>query len=225
LHRIFKEKVNKLFGINRFSERVDNLNVKITSFKNKRVAEFLHQLTPTFRTKPFSNGEFPKVTIPAFFKQLSREELAEVLRAMFSADGAVVLGVKFHKTKRRWVFTRRISLASAHPVLREQIAELLREKFEMNPKIWKNEIVFDEKEDIIKFHKEIRFVDGVKISRKSKNWTGFEKNEILEFLIKTFELKKKDLEKFKSREEIIAFLKSFLTTPVSGADRAQVSTG
>ena len=71
----------------------------------------------------------------------------------------------------------------------------------MNPKIWKKEIVLDEKNDIFRFQKEIGFVDGVKISRKSKNWIGFEKNKILELIVKTFQLRKKDLEKFQSLED------------------------
>jgi hypothetical protein len=86
----------------------------------------------------------------------------------------------------------------------------LREKFGMNPKIWKKEIVLDEKNDIFRFQKEIGFVDGVKISRKSKNWIGFEKNKILELIVKTFQLRKKDLEKFSNKEEIVNFLKTLL---------------
>lgn len=210
LHKIFKEKVNKLFGINKFTEIIDKLGVLSTSFRNKKIAEFLHKEIPTFRTKPFGNGELPPTRLPTFFKELSSKELAEILKVMFSADGSAVLGVKWHKTKARWVFTRRISFASVHPTIREQVAELLREKFGMNPKIWKKEIVLDEKNDIFRFQKEIGFVDGVKISRKSKNWIGFEKNKILELIVKTFQLRKKDLEKFSNKEEIINFLKTLL---------------
>jgi hypothetical protein len=78
---------------------------------------------------------------------------------------------------------------------------------------------------MIKFQKEIRFVDEVKISGKSKNWKGFEKNQILDLAIKTFKLKKKDLQHFKTKEEVINFLKSLLEAPVADAERVQVPTG
>jgi len=50
----------------------------------------------------------------------------------------------------------------------------------------------------------------VKISSKSKNWCGFEKNQILGLAIKTFGLKKKDLQHFKTKQEIVDFLKTLV---------------
>ena len=79
--------------------------------------------------------------------------------------------------------------------------------------------MLNKKSDLIKFAKEIRFVNGVKVTKNSKNWCGFEKNQILDLAIKTFELRKKDLEKFKTKEEVIDFLKSFLKRPSLSGSR------
>jgi len=76
-------------------------------------------------------------------------------------------------------------------------------------------LILDRKQDIIKFAKEIRFVDGVKITRDSKNWCGFGKNQILDLVIRSMKLRKKDLQKFRTKEEIIHFLKALVTVQAS----------
>jgi hypothetical protein len=128
---------------------------------------------------------------------------------MFSADGSVCFGVKWHKSKNMWQFTRRVKFSSKHPVIKQQIAELLK-RFELNPKTWEKEVVLERRNDLIKFKKEIGFIPGVKVTKNSKNWEGFEKNQILNLLIKSFKLKKKDLQQFKTKEEVINFLKRLL---------------
>ena len=76
--------------------------------------------------------------------------------------------------------------------------------------MYKRQVVLFKKQDIIKFRKEIGFIRGVKVTKDSKNWEGFEKNLILDLAIKTFELKKKDLQEFKMKNEIALFLKSLI---------------
>jgi hypothetical protein len=208
LHELFRKLMGKLFNVQRFEERTDRLGVKSTIKTSKNIVEFLLTLTPSYRTKPYEDGTYPPTEIPKFIKQMSKEDLSKVLQIMFSCDGSVVLGVKWHKLKNHWVFTRRIQLTSVLPKVLNGLSKLLREKFQMRPKIWKNEIVLDRKHDILKFSKEIRFLDNVTISRKSRNWYGFEKNFVLDLVVKTFELRKTDLDRFQTREEVIEFLKS-----------------
>lgn len=216
LLELFKQKMKSLFGIQKFSEWTDEFGVRSLQVRQKQVATQLLTLVPTFRTKPFKDGTFPLVKLPKFFSTLPISELGEVMQAMFSADGSIVLGVKWRKDKRMWVFTRRVCLTSVTPSLKEQVAQILEEKFGMKPQIWKHDVVLERKSDIIKFKQLIRFVEGVKISKKSKVWEGFDKTQILDIAIKTFDLKKRDLQGFESREEIISFLKSFMA-PVAVA--------
>lgn len=210
LHKIFKESLAKLFGITQFSVWFDKKGIKSTQVKRKQVVEQLLQLTPTFRHTPFEDGSLPLVKLPEFIESLTKQELAKVLQVMFSADGSICLGVKWHKSKGMWQFTRKVKLTCEHTTLRTKLFELVV-KLGFKPKIIsEREVTLERKSDIRRFKEVIGFISGVKISTKSKVWTGFEKSQILDLAIKTFDLKKKDLEKFKIKEEVISFLKSFL---------------
>jgi hypothetical protein len=68
-------------------------------------------------------------------------------------------------------------------------------------------VVLERKEDLIKFQKEVRFVDGVKVT-KNGIWSGMDKNNVLDILVKTFEIPQSFIDKFSSKEEIINFLKT-----------------
>ncbi|MBI2542668.1 MAG: hypothetical protein HYW24_00560 [Candidatus Aenigmarchaeota archaeon] len=210
LRELFKQKMKLLFSIEKFSEWTDEFGVKSLQVRQKQAASQLLRLVPTFRTKPFKDGTFPQVRLPEFFEKMSTREMAEIMKAMFSADGSIVLGVKWRQDKKMWVFTRRICLTSVTPSLKEQIAEILEKRFGMKPQIWRSDVALERKSDILKFKEVIGFVKGVKISKKSKVWEGFEKTQILGLAIKTFDLKKKDLQKFKTKEDVISFLKSLM---------------
>lgn len=214
LLELFKQKMESLFGIKKFSEWTDEFGVKSLQVRQKQVASQLLTLVPTFRTKPFKDGTFPPVKLPEFFSTLPISELAKVMQAMFSADGSIVLGVKWRKDKRMWVFTRRVCFTSVTLSLKKQVTQILEEKFGMKPQIWKHDVVLERKSDIIKFKQVIGFVDRVQISKKSKVWEGFEKTQILDLAIKTLDFKKRDLQRFETREDIISFLKSFLAPVV-----------
>ena len=207
LHRIFLEKMSNIFEVKKFHEWFDS--IKSTEVQSKEIFNHLMKLTPTFRTKPFNNGEFPNSKIPEFIMLFDKRNISKVLRVMFSADGSVCFGVKWHKSKNMWQFTRRVKFSSKHPAIKQQIAELLK-RFELNPETWEKEVVLERRNDLIEFKKEIGFIPGVKVTKNSKNWDGFEKNQILNLLIKSFKLKKKDLQQFKTKEEVINFLKRLL---------------
>jgi hypothetical protein len=57
----------------------------------------------------------------------------------------------------------------------------------------------------------VRFVPGVKIGGDSVNWNGFEKNQILDLAVKSFDFK--NFKRFETKEQIMDFLKSQIPTP------------
>jgi hypothetical protein len=213
LHKLFRDIMQKLFQIKKFEEYTDARGVKSTTVNKKEIVDYLLTLTPSYRTKPYEDGNFSAAKIPGFIEKMRKKDLALVLQAMFSGDGSVVLGIKWHKLKNSWVFTRRIQLTSEHPVILDQLANILRKNFDTTPKIWRNQVVLDNKKDIQRFQKEIGFVKGLKTSMKSRNWFGKEKNAVLKLLIKSFEIKKRDLDQFKTKEDAIMFLKNFDSVP------------
>jgi hypothetical protein len=212
LLHLFKEKTEKLFGKHHFVEFVDKRNgVHIIEVNNTKISKKLFELI-----KPLG-----KKQLPHFFFKLNDNSLKEILKFVFSCDGSICLGVKWNKQEKRWKFTRKVKLTSWDSEIREGIAHILR-KLKINCTVENRDVVIERENEMIKFQKEIRFVNGVKISGKSKNWKGFEKNQILDLAIKTFKLKKKDLQHFKTKEEVINFLKSLLEAPVADAERVQV---
>ena len=216
LHKIFKEKVTKIFGIQKFTEFKDKRDIWLakTKFSSTAIASLLLQIVPTFRTRQFSDASFPKSRLPEFIFSLASHEIQEILKVMFSADGGISMWVSRHKKKRVWEIRKRIFLASKHPEIRQQVVLLLK-KIGIEAKDRKSgEVVIWKKSQIEKFHSIVGFVSGVKVTKDSKHWTGFEKSQILDLAVRTFDFKKKDLEKFRTREEIISFLKSFLAPAI-----------
>lgn len=220
LHKLFRGKISELFGRVHFTERIEKNGTKRTQVSRKDIAKKLLQKCrlETFRRKRLKNGEFPTVRIPSFIKKLSIQKMRKFLQVAFSADGSISVSVRWHKGNKSWEIRRRIELTCKHPNLRKEFLEILK-LIGFSPRSSGDNITLERKNDIIKFAKEVRFVDGVKIGKDSKNWCGFEKNQILDLAIKTFKLRKEDLEKFKTKEEIIEFLKSFLKRPSLSGSR------
>ena len=211
LHELFKNKMKTIYGITNFQNKKDHRSeeIKRTVIQNKSVGDSLTQIIPTFRTKQFENGIFPKSKIPNFVFQLPKENISKILQVMFSTDGSVSLWVVWNKRKKVWEIKNYVKISSKHPKIRKQVYDLLK-IFGFNPTIRtsNDEVVLFKKEDIKKFQNKIGFVDGVKVTKDSRHWQGFTKNQILNLVIKSFGLKKKDLQNFKTKEEIINFLKS-----------------
>lgn len=212
LINFFKEEFTKVFGETNFIEILRQNGVTNTEVNSKQIVTELLKLTPTFRTKPFDSGALTDVKIPEFVKGLPAENLKKVFQAMFSADGGVVLRVRLNNKRKKWEILREIRLFSKQPKLKEEISELLK-KLGFNLKVRKDCIALVRKQDMVKFQREIRFVDGVKVT-KNKIWGGNDKNAILDLLVKTFDIKQNEINQFNSKEEIITFLKSFLMAPV-----------
>lgn len=207
---LFKNKVRSLFQRDNFCEFIDKrTNVKTIELNSVEVVRLLLNVCPTFRTIPFSDGTLPKTRLPTFVLEFKEDQIREILKIMFSADGAICLGVKWNKAEKRWKFTRKVTLTCWNLTLKEDIGKLLS-SLGIKFKISNTDIIIERNMEILKFTKFVSFLDGVKISRKSKNWEGFEKNRILELAVKTFDLKKKDLQKFRTKEEVINFLKSLV---------------
>jgi hypothetical protein len=211
MHELFRQQVVKLFGSVHFTERIESNGTKRTQVASKLIVKKLLEACKleTFRRKQFENGEFPAVKLPEFIKSLSRSTVNKFLQVVFSADGSVSLGVRWHKKNKSWEIRRRVELTCKHPELRNDFFELL--KFSgFSPRISGSNITLEKKNDILKFAQEIRFIEGVRIGGDSKNWKGFEKNQILDFAVRTLNFTKKDLENFNTKEKVIDFFKLLL---------------
>ena len=137
-----------------------------------------------FGTITIDGIEYPKAKIPDIVFKYNR--LAkEFLRIYASCDGGI--SVVPAKNRRGSKFlVRKIFISVKHPTLNNQLTELLK-KLGFSPSQYKDQIRLAKKEDIIKFSKQIRFIEGSKISNDSRFLSGFEKNFILKKVIKSYD--------------------------------------
>jgi len=203
----FKKCIESLFGEIHFSERMGKHQIKIVRIFRKNVVNVFLQFIPQWKRK----GNIPlQLPSPA---NVPENLLRSFLRGFFSAEGSVIFGCKWHKLKKLWVINKRVEVASKNESLKFFVAEVLR-KLGFRPAVWKNEVALTRKEDILRFSREIRFIDGVKISRKSRRWSGIEKNVILDIVAKLCEEGKNS---FRSFEEWENFCKTCLASSRLGA--------
>lgn len=134
-------------------------------------------------------------------QELTTDEIKEFLSLVFSADGGVVLGIKWHKRFMRWEIARRVILSCKHPELLMAYKGLVN-KIGIDSKLISGKVVIDTKENIKKFQINIGFIDGVKAAGKSKYWKGFDKNVVLDISIQSYYYNNTFL-RVKTKEEII----------------------
>lgn len=213
MHKCFKEQIIQIFGKTHFTERFERNGTKRTQITSRAIVKQLTEFCgiETFRRKQFKNGEFPKVKLPDFIKILPTSSLLKFLQVIFSADGSISISVRWHKRNKTWEI-RRLELTCKHEQLRKDFLEILK-KAGFNPRISKENITLERKDDILNFFQNVKFIPGVKVGGDSTNWKGFEKNQILELAVKTFDLDKSKLKIFETKEQVINFLKSQIQTP------------
>lgn len=158
-----------------------NYRIKIKDSKNLVIysidlAKELLRLCKNFRTKPFKKDdkiEFSAATFPVEIFQLPNSKIKELLRIYFTCEGGVVIGSDIRNDE--------VIVRICHPTLRKQILQLL-DKINIKASVRGYGLIYiRRREEIEKFAKEIRFIDGVKAVRGKHK--GIEKNKLLEFII------------------------------------------
>ena len=150
--------------------------------------------SPTYRTRPCitylckyckpKNG-YPPVIIPKFIISGSKQIKRVFLQVVFSTDGCIEFYKNKYKKGNKEIIQRRISLSSYNPYLLKQFNEILT-SLGFKTSITKNEIRIAGLKQILKFQKEIGFLDGVKISSKSRKWKDYDKNKLLNIVIDSY---------------------------------------
>jgi len=211
MHKMFQKEFSKIFGAVHFTERNETNGTKRTQVTSKPIVKKLLRTCnlETFRRKQFENAEFPNVKLPSFVKKLSIAKIQKILQVVFTADGSISVSARWHKQNSGWEIRRRVELSCKHPTLKKDFIELLKQ-VGFSPNSSGENITLEKKEDILKFAKEVRFVPEVKVGGDSKYWKGTEKNKVLDLAVRTLSLTKKDLKNFKTKEEVLRYLKSLL---------------
>ena len=175
------EQVRVLIGLTN-----DNLHKAVVN--SKAIGNYLVSNFGTFRTLKFEDGELPKTELPIKFLRKSGETV-HFLQAAFSADG----GVCFYPARRsgknggtRWLI-RTVFLACAHPKLRADYLVLLKDLGIRAREVSADgKIKIESEQEIRKFGKSVGFVSGALITLHSKYWNGYEKNQVLKYMVASY---------------------------------------
>ncbi len=175
LHHEFKNLVRKLVKDKvKILEVMDKNGVKTSEVNSNRLARFLNSLIGKPKHLPLE-----------LMENCDKNLLNEILKLMFSCDGSPVFTWKFDKKKRIWRNVRRIKFASKNRKLLLQVVEILHQ-LGFHPQISTQEIILERKSDILKFANEIKFVEGVKMGKRSK-WNFLTKNDVLDMMVSSFD--------------------------------------
>lgn len=167
---------------------------------DKQLGEQLNTLCLSFRTQPCDThpvcpgyrkkgvcemqtieGRYHKIILPLEFVE-NRKLRQLFLRIYFTCDG----GVSVVSSNGRYPFlVRKVFVDIKHPTLKKDILNVLITAGFI-PKVYSAQIRLTTQEDITKFKKTIGFVNGVKISNHSNSFRGFEKNKLLDLLVKSY---------------------------------------
>jgi len=127
-----------------------------------------------------------KKTIPiSLIWKLSKQEIAEILRILFSTDGGVSFCFSRSERDKKIQFHRKVTFTSKNRKNLHAV-HLLLKCFGVDSKIHENELEIKGYKNLVKFQESIKFLEGVKVTKKSKRWSGLEKNKLLKLVIQSY---------------------------------------
>ncbi len=194
---------------------------------NKKLVHLLLEKSPTYRTRswrvhPTSKTKHksggPKPTIPLECFQ-NREEARNFLRYYTSCDGGPQFSI--YKRKNGYIqLDMGIKIGCKNSFLRKQLLRLL-EIFSIQAEEKENGILIKSSRSILKFAKEIGFLEESKI-RKSKRFNGFKKNDLIKLMLICSELTKRG-NWINKNFKTISDLEKFLITLLNYIKTSQIS--
>lgn len=144
-------------------------NAESIRFFSKKIAEYLFEYTPSFRTLRFENGEYPKTHIP--LEIFINQNLAiAFLQTYVSADGCIYSN-KSHKAV--------IDIACAHPNLKQQLHKLLK-TLDIRSLVISKGVRISKISEVKKFASLIRFLPESTVVQSTSPNIGKTKNELLD---------------------------------------------
>lgn len=181
--------------LNAFSMHSPNVLIGLTTdglhraiVNSKSIGSYLVETFGTFRTLRFTTGDLPNAHLPIQFLHKTAS-VNLFLQAAFSADG----GICFYPAKRNgkrggttWLI-RTVFLACAHLELRKNYMTLLRSlNIPAREVVKDGKIKIETQHGIQVFAGLIGFAKGSKVTSHSKYWDGRDKNEVLSFVLDSY---------------------------------------
>lgn len=207
LLELFKKEIRK-FTSSKIHEQKKPRGITLRVFDKNLISELI-KISPSFRTK--SCNHFPvcpylksdkinlrfkhthvksdgfvwsEIKIPENLFQ-NKKDKSEFLKIYISCDGYPSIFPR----KDSWSAVERIvAIVCHHPILKQRLSELL-DDLKVPHNVKENSLEMRSREAIIKFKKEIGFVNGVEMTGNSRYWEGLTKNKVLNKIIKSYDTK------------------------------------
>ncbi len=196
----FKHLTSLVFKLNNFASRTKTTGVKEISVYSLSYSKYINSLLEK------------KTKIPNQIMNGSKELKAGFLKGFFSGDGGVCLSIIVEpRRKKRLIYSTSLFIACQRAKIREELVILLK-SLGFEPKSCKINITLSKKSDLEKFYTEISFVDCCTITTHSKNWKGFEKNQLLNYIVNSLrnDVVLKELMCSSTKEEVVKYIRSKL---------------
>lgn len=187
---LFRDCMKEVFGLPNARVRIDITRDGLLRaiVDSKEVGDVLTARYGTFRTLAWKDGSLPLAELPVAELKQSKN-VGPFLQAAFSCDGGVHLYPAYRNGLRRqtiWLI-RTVYLACAHPALRKQYMELLASiGIHAREVAQDGKIKIETERDIKLFHRTVGFVPGAIVTHSSKFWDGYEKQALLDLLVRSY---------------------------------------
>ena len=174
----FRQVAAKAFNYKGYVVKRSNRSY-VVKIKGEKYVRCLAEVSPGILCKPRCRVALPR----DLYEDL---DLARwFIKILASCDGGVSVSLG-RKGKYKFL-VRKVFITAKDTDLRTQIINILR-TLRFNPHDDKEKHVYiSAKNDIIRYAKEIRFLDGVKITRNSRRFYGLEKNDLLDMVVQSYD--------------------------------------
>ena len=151
----------------------------VVKIKGREYVNCLAEVAPGILCKPKCSPTLPQ----DLYEDL---DLAKwFIKVLASCDGGVSVSLG-RKGKYRFL-VRKVFITAKDLGVRTQVASILR-TLGFNPHDDKEKHVYlSAKRDVIRYASEIRFLDGVKVTRNSVRFRGLEKNRLLDLVVQSYD--------------------------------------
>jgi len=122
-----------------------------------------------------------KSTVPKQILEGGKDIKTSFLRGFFSGDGCVILSIPHKKFYHKFQINSFLFLACRRMNITKIIGKIFV-SLGYNVIVRNDGLQIHRIKDIFKFYREIGFVNNSKIADYSRNWKGFEKNQILKYI-------------------------------------------
>ncbi len=204
LLNMFRNEIKK-FTSSKIHEQEKPRGITLRVFNKSLVSELL-KISSSFRTKPCNhfpicpafknkwenehrhikmNGDiWSEIQVPEKLFRNNKDK-SEFLRIYISCDGYPSI---FPRQKSWSPVERIVSIVCHNPMLKKRLSELLLD-LKIPHTVKTNSLEMRSKDSILKFKNKIGFVNNVKMTGNSKYWEGITKNEVLNKIIKSYNVK------------------------------------